>query len=112
MLKNILYRFAFSKILVIFLCAALLGGITISLANDAFAFVKKSQHITFSLDEPASLYDISNLLQDSGVIENAFGFWIYVSANGTGYIFEDFHGSVELDSAMSYRDILNKFKNI
>ena len=68
MFKNVLYRFAFSKILVIFLCAALLGGITISLANDAFAFVKKSRHITFSLDEPTSLYDISNQLQNSGVI--------------------------------------------
>ena len=112
MSKNTLYRFAFSKIIVIFLCALLFGGLTVSLANDFFAFVKPAKKITFSLSEPVSLYAFSSELQNSGVIENSFGFWIYAKSNNTDALLESFCGSVELDSSMSYRDILNKFKNI
>lgn len=111
MSKNILYRFALSKIIVIILCALLFGGLAISLSNDAFAFVKPSQSITFTQDEPISLYELSSELQSAGIIENAFSFWIYARYKNAQTVLENFYGSIELDSAMSYRDIINKFKN-
>ena len=111
MSKNILYRFAFSKIIVIVLCSILFGGLVISLANDAFAFVKPTHDITFSMSEPMSLYDFSVQLQNFGVIENAFAFWFYVKYRGAEAYIEKFHGTIDLNSAMSYRDIVNQFKN-
>ena len=89
----------------------LFGSLTVSLANDVFAFVKPTKDITLSISEPSSLYDLSSKLQNSGVIENAFGFWIYVKYRRAETYLEDFYGSVELNSAMSYREIMNQFKN-
>lgn len=109
--KSNLYRFALSKIIVIVLSALLFGCLTVSLANDAFAFIKAEQKITFSLSEPTSAYNLSNELQKSGVIENAFGFWLYVKYSKVEHYIDNFCGSIELDSAMSYREIINNFKN-
>ena len=111
MSKNILYRFALSKIIVIVLCALLFGALIISLSNDAFAFVKPTQSITFTREQPTDLYELSLELQSAGVIENGFSFWIYAKYKNAQSILEDFYGSIELDSAMSYRDIINQFKN-
>ena len=111
MLKNNLYRFALSKIVVIVLCAMLFGGLTVSLANDAFAFVKNEKEITFSLSEPTSLYKLSTELQNSGIIENAFGFWIYAKYRNSENYLEKFYGTIDLNSAMSYREIINQIKN-
>ena len=111
MTKNILYRFAFSKIIVIVLFAILFSGITLSLGNDAFAFVKASETITLSMSETDSLYSLSTTLQDIGVIDNAFSFWCYVKYKNAETSLENFHGSIELNSSMSYREILREFKN-
>ena len=110
--KNILYRFAFSKISVIILCAALLAFFTVSAANDLFAFVKPSENIIIELDAPLSLGKLSVYLQNSGVIENSFGFWLYAKLKDDGAILESFSGSITLNSDMSYRDIINAIKNI
>ena len=110
MTKNILYRFAFSKIIVIVLIAILFGGLTLSLANDAFAFVKTSKPITFSTSAPTSLYALSTRLQDIGVINNAFSFWLYVKYQNAETFLENFYGSLELNSSMSYREIIKEFK--
>ena len=109
--KNILYRFAFSKITVIVLCALLCAGLTVSVANDLFAFVKPSRDISFETDEPVALKDISSQLQELGVIENSLAFRLYVRLKNKDALLESFYGTVELNSNMSYRDILNKFIN-
>ncbi len=108
--KNILYRFAFSKILVIILVSLLSAGLVLSVANDLFAFVKPTQSITVEVAEPMPLHELSQLLQNRGVIDNSLAFWAYAKLKG-GSQLEDFYGSVELNSDMGYRDILNKLKN-
>jgi cell division protein YceG involved in septum cleavage len=109
--KNILYRFAFSKITVITLCAILLALFTVSTANDLFAFVKPSEDIIVELNEPLPLDKLSVTLQNAGVIENAFGFWVYAKVKNNAEELESFSGSVTLNSDMSYRDIINTIKN-
>ena len=89
----------------------LFSGLVISLANDVFAFVKPQIAITFSISEPTSLYTLSTELQNYGAIENALSFWIYVKYRNAEPYLENFYGSVELNSDMSYRDIINQFKN-
>lgn len=111
MSKQIVYRFAFSKITVIFLSAALLGGIAVSFTNDIFAFVKPSKAINVVLAEEASLYELSVELQENGVIENALCFWLYAAFTDAEQL-AACYGSIDLNSAMSYRDIINKLKNI
>ena len=108
--KNILYRFAFSKITVIVLFALLCAGLTVYVANDMFAFVKPSKVIEFEISEPIPLNDICLQLQDLGVIENSLAFQTYVTLKKQEAHFESFYGSLDLNSNMSYRDILNKFK--
>ena len=108
--KQFIYRFAFSKIVIIFLSAALLGGIAVSFANDMFAFAKPSKAISISLTENVSIYELSELLQNEGVIENALCFWLYATLTNADMAMH--YGSVELNSSMGYRDILNKIKNL
>ena len=110
MSKQLIYRFAFSKIIIIFLCAALLGGITVSFANDIFAFIKPSKSITVAFTGESSIYDISVILQNEGVINNALCFWLYTTFANVNT--DKCYGSVELNSSMGYRDILNKIKNL
>ena len=110
MSKQFIYRFAFSKIVIIFLSAALLGGIAVSFANDMFAFAKPSKAISISLTENVSIYELSALLQNEGVIENALCFWLYATLTNADMAMH--YGSVELNSSMGYRDILNKIKNL
>ena len=107
--KNILYRFAFSKVIVIVLSALLFAGLSVSVANDLFAFVKPSRDISIEITEPVSVRDISSMLQELGVIENSLAFRLYVELKSKEAFLEDFCGTVELNSNMSYRDILNKF---
>ena len=109
--KNILYRFAFSKITVITLFAIVCACLILSLANDLFAFVKPSNTVSFEVTEPTALKGLSSQLQTSGVIDNSLAFWAYVKLKNKDELLESFRGSVELNSDMSYRDILNEFIN-
>jgi len=107
--RNTLYRFAFSKILVITLFAILCSCLVISAANDLFAFVKPSRDYTVEIPSQSSITDISNILQRRGVIENSLGFLIYVGLKGHNDTLRDFQGTLELNSDMSYGEILNEF---
>ena len=111
MKRNILYRFAFSKILVIVLFAILVGGLTVALANDAFACIKPSVEIPFSLSKPVGSYAFSKALQNSGIIENPFSFWLYTKHRHAESYIENFHGTIDLNSSMSYRELIQQFKN-
>lgn len=106
-----IYRFAFSKITVITLVAILCASLTVSIANDLFAFVKPSKSISLEITEPIGLEEISVRLQQHGVIENSFAFLLYAKLKNKDELLESFSGTLELNSDMSYRDILNYFIN-
>ncbi len=108
--KNILYRFAFSKIAVTVLIALLCACCIISVANDLFAFVKPSNSLNLDISEPISSGELSRLLQNEGIIENSFAFWIYARLKNAEDSLQDFRGTAKLSSDMGYRDILNQFK--
>ena len=104
--RNILYRFAFSKVLVIVLASLLCACLVISVANDLFAFIKPSQSRALEIRN-MSVGALSRLLQQEGIIDNAFAFHIYAYLKGKNSELEDISGSVTLSSDMSYGEILN-----
>ena len=108
--KNTLFRFAFSKITVTVLIALLCACLIISLANDLFAFVKPTNSLTLEISQPISSTELSRLLQNEGIIENAFAFWIYARLKNAESRLREFRGSAHLSSDMGYRDILDQFK--
>lgn len=108
--KNVLYRFAFSKIAVTVLIALFCACLIISVANDLFAFVKPSNTLNLDVSQPISSGELSRLLQNEGIIENSFAFWIYARLKKSDVSLEEFRGAVHLSSDMGYRDILNQFK--
>ena len=85
--------------------------ITVALANDAFAFIKPSMEISFSLSKPVGSYAFSKALQNSGIIENPFSFWLYTKHRHAESYIENFHGTIDLNSSMSYRELIQQFKN-
>ena len=82
----------------------------ISLSNDMYAFVKpdKTINAVFS-EEPRSLYSTAKQLDDYGVIENPAIFSLYVKSKNAEERVSAFSGELELNSSMSYREILKSF---
>ena len=82
----------------------------ISLSNDMYAFVKpdKTINVVFS-EEPRSLYSTAKQLDDYGVIENPAIFSLYVKSKNAEERVSAFSGELELNSSMSYREILKSF---
>ncbi len=105
------YMRAFSKIAVIILISVLCACFVLSIINDLFAFVKPESSTALEITEPMSLWELSSLLQDRGIIENSFAFWAYAKMKGRDTQLEGFQGIAELNSDMGYRDILNNLIN-
>ncbi len=104
-----LYRFAYAHISVICLLALLFASLLISVANDMYAFVKPDQELSVTIEQPSSLSDIAMQLERSGVIQNPTVFELYVQSKNRTQLFERFSGTLTLNSAMSYREILIAF---
>ena len=102
----ITYRQAFGTILPLCLLAVLLACFIIAVANDVYAFVKPDEQINVSIPEPLTDKGLSLLLQERGVIENAFIFRLYVRLKGNSDKLADTVGEWTLNSSMSYREIL------
>ena len=89
--------------------ALLIAALGVSVANDLYAFVKPDQEIVLSLEEPRSIKELSNLLEEQGVIANPAIFRLYVQSQGKAEAIERFYGTITLNSTMSYRQILMSF---
>ena len=101
-----LYRFAFARLTVLTLMVLLLAGLVISIANDMYAFVKEDRSVTLAVSSPRSLPELTAMLDEGGVIKNPTVFRVYVRAKGRTETAERFSGTLELNEAMSYREIL------
>lgn len=99
---------AFGIVVPLFLLSLLLAGAVISIANDMYAFVKPDAPITLSISSPLSSEQLSELLQNSGVIENAFAFRVYLRSKGLDGDVPSLLGEISLNSNMSYREIASQ----
>ncbi|MBQ9085742.1 MAG: hypothetical protein IJY47_00985 [Clostridia bacterium] len=104
-----LYRFALSKVLTLTLLSLLIAGTLISVTNDLYAFVKPNRPITVTLETPLPLSELSQMLGEAGVVANPTVFQWYADYKEKKEALEQFHGTLELNSAMSYREILAAF---
>ncbi|MBQ8331609.1 MAG: hypothetical protein IJX94_03820 [Clostridia bacterium] len=104
-----LTRFAYSRVLVLVLTALLCAGLVISVANDMYAFVKPQRTVTLTVDEPTSLSDLADRLQAEGILQNPWVFQLYTASKSKTDRLERFVGTLELNSAMSYRELLLAF---
>lgn len=107
--QNKLRRLAFSKITVLSMSALLVAAIGVSVANDLYAFVKPDREISLSFEEPTSLKELAESLEEHGVIANPTVFRLWVKQMGKEELLEEFYGAITLNSAMSYRQILVRF---
>ena len=104
-----LYRFALSKVFTLTLLALLLAGLFLSVANDLYAFVKRDRPLSLTLSEPLPLEQLCARLSEERIISNPNLFRWYTVKKGKRDALEQFHGTVELNATMSYREILAAF---
>lgn len=102
-------RYAYATVTVITLFALLFGALTVSVANDTYAFVKPEREVTLTLNEPLPLSEIAALLEREGVVSNPTVFQLYTKSKGKTARLEAFSGELTLNSSMSYREILLAF---
>ena len=107
--ENTSFARAFGTLIPIALLALLLSALTISFANDIYAFVKSDIPTTLYIDGSESIDGISKQLKNSGVIKNPNIFKLYVLSKGKQDILESFCGEINLNSNLSYRQILYEF---
>lgn len=81
----------------------------ISISNDIYAFSKADTSVTLYLENPASLYSAARMLEENGIINNPAAFTLYVRSKGAEERIRGFSGELELNSSMSYREILRMF---
>lgn len=103
---NKLYRFAFAQITMISLLALLCAGLFVSIANDMYAFVKHEETVTISVDSPMTVRQLATVLKQNGIINNPTVFSLYVQSKQQAERLEAFQGCADLNTAMSYREIL------
>ena len=104
-----LYRFTLSKIFTLMLLSLFLSGLFLSVTNDLYAFVKKDHSVSFTVIEPLSLSQLSMRLSQEEIVNNPTLFQWYITRKGKKDSLEQFHGTVELNTSMSYRQILAAF---
>ena len=100
------FKRAYSFFIPLCLWAVIAAGAVISVANDMYAFVKPQKSITVDISTPKEVEKLSKLLEEAEVIDNPFMFSLYVRSKGKEETVEKCAGSLELDSSMSYREIL------
>ena len=103
-----LLRTAFARLTVLCLTALLSAGILLSCINDLYAFIKPDRSATLVVEHPTELSDLSQRLEELGIIENAPLFYIYVLRSGYADTICRFVGTRELNAAMSYRTLLSE----
>ena len=102
-------RRAMSVILPLCMLSFLICGLICSAANDIYAFVKKDKEISLYIEAPSSLDEISKALGKNGVVNNTAFFSLYVRSKGKEDKITAFTGEINLNSSMSYREILEAF---
>ena len=100
------YRRAFGVLIPLCLLSLLIACLVISVANDMYAFVKPDVEITVNIPSPMSDKQLSRLLQQNGVINNAAVFSLYLRSKGASEKLGNLSGEIKLNSNMSYREIL------
>ncbi|MBQ7384708.1 MAG: hypothetical protein IJV72_07975 [Clostridia bacterium] len=98
-----------SAIIPLFFLSLFLAAFIISAANDMYAFVKPEGSVKLRMSGDESLFSVSQRLEEAGVIGNPLVFSIYTMTRGAGDKISGFEGDIELDSSMSYREILRAF---
>ena len=91
------------------LTAALLALAVASVANDIYAFIKPNGSVTLTVDTELTFTELGFLLEKQGVITNPHIFSLYARSKLGEEVPSYFLGSVKLDRAMSYREILLEF---
>ena len=102
-------RRACSVLLPLCFLSILIAALSISVANDMYAFVKRDASATVTLDTPESVYETAKKLEEHGIINNPAIFTLYVRSKNADERILSFSGELKLDSSMSYRDILRSF---
>ena len=97
---------AFERITIITLFSLFLAALLLSAINDIYAFVTPTGSAYLSVEYPSTLYDISQLLEQNGVINNSAVFCLYVRSKGRADRLESFTGEVILNRDMNYREIM------
>lgn len=103
------WKTTFARLSVPILAALFCAAGIISLANDMYAFVKPEQTVTLTVSSPLSLSELSREMASAGVIRNPTVFRLYVRAKNRTDRLESYTGVLTLNSAMSYREILQEF---
>ena len=101
----------FGTVITMALVAVFVACFAIALANDIYAFIKPDGAVTLSVDTPCSVAELSDMLEECGVIANPHVFTLYVRSKDKTELLEAFVGNAELDRSMSYREILLAIKN-
>ncbi len=105
-------RRIYRKVLVLFLLSALLAALCISVANDMYAFVKPDREEILTVSEPMNIQALSLLLEEKGILRNPHVFILYARSKDKTEFLENFSGTVTLNTAMSYREIVQSFSGI
>ena len=100
-------RMALGKIIPVVLLALFLSAVLLSVVNDMYAFFKPQGEIRLSIDEPCTLRDFSNLLEENWILGNPYCFSLYVRAKDRSDAIQAVTGELMLDRARSYREMLN-----
>ncbi|MBO7250385.1 MAG: endolytic transglycosylase MltG [Clostridia bacterium] len=86
-----------------------LALLIVSYANDIYAFVKPERAVTVDLSACESVKDIAKALEAQDVIKNPNLFTLYVRSKNAEERLLSAADEIELNTAMSYREILKVF---
>ena len=105
-----LLKRAFERTIILTILSLLLALFLVSAFNDIYAFVKPSEKVTISLNEPVSLYRFSQLLHEEEIINDPIVFSLFMIFKGKTELIEAFKGELSLNKDMSYREIILAIK--
>ena len=100
---------ALARVIPICFVALLFAGLVCSVANDMYAFVKSDNDVELILEDPLTVNEISDTLARSGVLKKPMVFMLYVKLKNKESVLEEYTGELNLNSSMSYREILSAF---
>lgn len=87
----------------VFIVSVLLSAAVIFVANDVFAFVSGEEKTTVIIPEGANAADVSDILEEKGLIRFPLAFRLYADLRAWGE--EYLAGEFTLDDAMSYDEL-------
>ena len=86
-----------------------IGAITVSVANDMYAFVKPEVCAIVLIEEGSTALAVGEALEAEGIIKNPHVFAIYAHRKGADRRISEFSGELEFCASMSYREIIASF---